>query len=154
EVLVRKLEEGLASARRDHEVAQGRLEAANDQARRLDEAATVALVICEIVDALKAFERASERLASALEGSRGSAMHNAPLVAASLRISETRFAAEARAVITEIDGYRAGLLDGSVKLKDSAWRELRRTGGEPTRSHQFVAADPALSTVPSSREVA
>ena len=36
EVLVRKLEQGLASARRDHEVAQGSLEAARDQARRLD----------------------------------------------------------------------------------------------------------------------
>jgi len=149
EVLVRKLEQGLASTRRDHEVAHGSLEAARDQARRLDEAATVALVICEIVDALKAFERASQRLASALDGSGGKGTHNASPVAASLRISEIRFTTEARAVLNEIEAYRAGLVDGSVKLKDLATRELSRTGKEPARSHQFVAGDSALSIVPS-----
>ena len=149
EVFVRKLEEGLASARRDHEVAQGRLEVARDQARRLDEAAMVALVICEIVDALKAFERASQRLASALDGSRGKGTYNAPPVAASLRISEIRFATEARAVLNEIEAYRAGLVDGSVKFRDLATDELSRIGKEPARSHQFVAGEPALSVVPS-----
>jgi hypothetical protein len=144
EGVVRKFEEALAGICHDRELAQQRVEAARDEARRLDEAASVALVICEIVDALKAFERASDRLASALAGSRGKAAHTAPFVAASLRISTTSLATEGRAVLNEVDAYRAGLLDGSVKL-DARPSSI---GSDCVQPHQFLAAEPTLSIVP------
>ena len=148
EGVVRKLEDALASVRSDREAAPRNLEAARDQARRLDEAATVTLVICEIVDAVKAFERATDRLASALDGARGRAAHEAPLVAASLRLSKTSFATEAGAVIREIEVYRAGLLDGSVKLKESVVPQPSSIGSAAAGAHQFIASEPTLSIVP------
>jgi hypothetical protein len=148
--LIRELEEGLASAHRDCEAAQARLDAAHDQARRLDEAASIALVLCEIVDALKEFERASQRFASALDGSRERGKHDAPLIAASVRINEIRFASEARAVIREIEGYRAGLIDGSVKLKTSVSFEPGHGGSEPARPHEFLGSGEAISIAPAS----
>ncbi len=147
EVLVRKLEDELASVRRDRETVQQRLTAACDQTHRLDEAAALDLFICEIVDALKAFERASERLAFALDGSRAKAAQGAPFIAASLRIAKTRFATEARDVLSEIEAYRAGLLDGSVKLLDPASAQVGNIEREHTGAHQFTA-EPMLSIIP------
>src|SRR5262249_22356535 len=63
EGVVRKLEQGLAAVRHECDGIRHGLEAAH----RLDEAASIDLVICEIADALKAFERASDRLAAAVE---------------------------------------------------------------------------------------
>ena len=99
----------------------------------------------EIVDAVKAFERATERLASALEGLPGRAAHTAPMVAASLRLRKSSFAAEAGALINEVEGYRAGLLDGSVKLKDPAPAQSSSVGREPARARQFVTGAPAAT---------
>jgi hypothetical protein len=148
EAVVCKLEQALVSVRRDRQLAEQRLAAAHDHARRLDEAASIDLVICEIVDALKAFERASDRLASALEGSRGNARHTAPFVAASVRVSRTRFATEARAVVMAIEARRTGLLEGSVKLFDAA--QVSDVEYQLTRAPQSVTAEPMLSIIPPS----
>jgi len=149
EGVVRKLERALAALRHERDGVRHRLGAAEDRARRLDESASTALVMCELVDALKAFETASERLAAALEGSHGRATHSAPFVAASLRITKTSVAAETRAVVSEIEAYRAGLADGSVKPRDPARLEDSGVGRELTRAHAFVGVEPAISIIPS-----
>src|SRR5262249_276733 len=77
EGVVRKVEQGLAAVRQERDGIENGLEAAQDRARRLDESALMALMICEIVDALKAFERASDRIAAALEGAHGQATSTA-----------------------------------------------------------------------------
>jgi hypothetical protein len=138
------LADTLAAITLEREAAQQKLDGVQDQERRLDEASTVALVTCEIVDAIKAFERATERLASALDGLPGRAAHTAPMVAASLRLRKSGFAAEAGALISEIEGYRAGLLDGSVKLKEPAPLESNSIGREPVRARQFVTGAPPM----------
>jgi hypothetical protein len=138
------LADKLAAITREREAAQQKLDVTQDQERRLDEAATVALVICEIVDAVKAFERATERLASALDGLPGRAGYTAPIVAASLRLNKVSFASEAGALITKIEGYRADLLDGCVKLNDPAPPQSSSIEREPMRALQFNSGAPAL----------
>jgi hypothetical protein len=125
------LADALAAITREREAAQQKLDVTQNRERRLDEAATVALVICEIVDAVKAFERATERFASALDGLPGRAGYTAPIVAASLRLNKISFASEAAALITEVEGYRADLLDGSVKLNDSGSPQSSSIEREP-----------------------
>lgn len=138
-----ELEKVLVSVRHERDLAQQRLEAAHQQERMLDEAASVALAICEIVDAVKAFERASDRLASALDGVHGT--HTSPVIAASLRISTTKMAAEACAVLSEVETYRARLLDGSVEPAPSL--QPTTVGGDIPP--EVLTADPSPSVVPS-----
>jgi hypothetical protein len=155
QAVVCNLQDALSSVRHERELAQQGLEAALDYARRLDESASIALVICELVDALKVFDRASDRLASALDGACTRAAHAAPFVAASVRIGTTRLAMEARDILGEIEAYRAGLLDGSAKLLEPDTAKAGDVEPELPRAVQFVTAEPALSifpaTVPSPR---
>jgi hypothetical protein len=97
--------DALATISREREPAQHKLHGTHE--RTLDDTATIGLVICEIVDAVRALEQAAQRLAAALDGTLGITTQTGPLVAASLRVSTTSFVAEAAGVIHEIEAFKA-----------------------------------------------
>src|SRR5215469_15071439 len=68
---------------------------AAEHAHVLDASGMDTLVLSEMIDATKAFERAAQRLASALDGSLGKTTPSSPLIAASLRIATAGVIAQA-----------------------------------------------------------